>query len=153
MLRTHLNDAERTSAAYAELLTIEEDVPALRFMQARALESGDAGALAEILMRLSKQATDSEELRDLLYDYAHVQNFRLRNPALAVAPLHRILSELDPQFEPALDELMNAAETANDPIAMAFALTHCIERESDQSLQGRSVRAARGRVRAALARR
>lgn len=133
VLRTHLNDVERTSAAYAELLTIEEDVPALRFMQARALESGDAAALAEILLRLSKQATDSVELRDLLYDYAHVQNFRLRNPALAIPPLHRILSELDPHFEPALDEMLNAAETASDPIALAFALTHCIEREPDKA--------------------
>ncbi|HTU56916.1 MAG TPA: hypothetical protein VMF89_00760, partial [Polyangiales bacterium] len=135
VLRTHLNDAERTSAAYAELLTIEEDVPALRFMQARALESGDASALADILMRLSKQATDTEELRDLLYDYAHVQSFRLRNPALAIPPLHRILSELDPHYEPALDEMLNAAEMASDPIAMAFALTHCIERENDATFK------------------
>jgi tetratricopeptide (TPR) repeat protein len=131
VLRTHLNDVERTSAAYSELLTLEEDVPALRFMQARALESGDAAALAEIVLRLSKLATDPRELRDLLYDYAHVQNFRLRSPAVAIPALHRILTDLDPQFEPALDEMLSAAEAADDPIALAFALTHCIERETE----------------------
>lgn len=131
VLRAHLSDVERTTAAYAELLTLEEDVPALRFMQARALESGDSLALAELLLRLSKLESDPIQLRDLLYEYAHVQSFRLHKPELAVEPLRRIVSELDPKFEPALDELLDAAEAADDPDALSYALTQSIEREAD----------------------
>jgi len=131
VLHAHLNDVERTSAAYAELLTLEEDAPALRYMQARALETSDTRALAEVLLRLSRLESDPRELRDLLYDYAHLQSFRLHAPQLAVPVLRRILEELDPSFEPALDELLTAADAARDTDALVFALTRCVERESD----------------------
>jgi hypothetical protein len=130
-LHQRLNEAERASVAYSALLSIEEDAPALRFMQARALEADDPAALAQVLTRLSQLETDPHELRDLLYDYAHLQNLRLQGARLAIPVLRRILSELDPEFEPALDELVSAAEAADDPGALAEGLARMIERESD----------------------
>jgi tetratricopeptide (TPR) repeat protein len=130
-LHQRLNDAERATAAYEALLSIEEDAPALRFMQARALESDDPAALAQVLIRLSKLETDPRELRDLLYEYAHLQNFRLHGAELAIPVLRRILTELDPEFEPALDELISAAEAADDPGALAQGLARALEHETD----------------------
>jgi hypothetical protein len=106
-------------------------VDALRFMQARALQAGESAVLADILLRLCKLDSDPRELRDLLFDYAHLQTFRLRAPQLAVPVLRRILTELDAEFEPALDELLRAAEAAKDAEALAFALGRAIEREQD----------------------
>jgi tetratricopeptide (TPR) repeat protein len=130
-LHEHLNDAERASEAYQALLAIEEDPEALRFMQARALEADDPHALAEVLLRLAKLETDPHELRDLLYEFAHLQHFRLHAARVAIPVLQRILSELDPEFEPALDELISAAEAGDDAAALAFGLARSFERESD----------------------
>ncbi|HEY2733701.1 MAG TPA: hypothetical protein VGI70_06935, partial [Polyangiales bacterium] len=132
-LHEHLNDAERASEAYRMLLALEEDPEALRFLQARALETDDPAALAEVLLRLAKLESDPLELRDLLYEYAHLQNFRLDAPQAAIPILQRILTELDPEFEPALDELISAAERGRDPAALAFGLARALERESDRA--------------------
>ncbi|HEX4351654.1 MAG TPA: hypothetical protein VHZ95_02045, partial [Polyangiales bacterium] len=132
-LHEQLNDAERASDVYRTLLTIEEDPEALRFMQARALETDDASALAEVLLRLAKLESDPVELRDLLYEFAHLQNFRLSEPLRAIPLLQRILTELDPEFEPALDELISAAERGDDPAALAFGVARSLEREADRA--------------------
>jgi len=122
VLHQHLDDPERTAAAYSELLALEDDAPALRFMHARALGTGDLQAAADVLARLSKLTPPGETLRDLLYDYAHLLRFHLHAPALAVPVLRRILIELDPNFRPAQDELIEAAEAASDARALTWAL-------------------------------
>ncbi|MEY4577734.1 MAG: hypothetical protein RL701_2437, partial [Pseudomonadota bacterium] len=131
VLHAHMNDVERTSAAYAELLTLEEDVGALRFMQARALEASDLQAAGEILLRLSRQVTEPHAVRDLLFEYAHLQRAYLHAPSVAIPVLQRIISELDPDFAPARDELLHAAEAALETEALAFALSSFLERETD----------------------
>jgi hypothetical protein len=132
-LHEQLNDAERASQAYAQLLELQEDAEALRFMQARALEADDPARLADVLLRLSKIESDTQEQRDLLFEYAHLQNYRLDGRARAIVVLRRILDELDPEFEPALDELINAAEGAPDAVALAYALSRALDRETDPS--------------------
>jgi len=129
VLHSHLDDVERTAAAYTELLTLEDDTPALRFMHARALESGDLQAAADALARLAKLTPKGPVLRDLLYDYAHLLRFHLHAPELAVPVLQRILTELDAEFRPALDELIEAAEAASDARALVWALGLLLSRE------------------------
>jgi tetratricopeptide (TPR) repeat protein len=132
-LHERLNDPERAAAAYEALLTLEEDAPALCFMQARALEQNRPAALADVLLRLSKLETEPSELRDRLFEYAHVQHFQLHNARLAIPALQRILNELDPSFEPALDELISAAEAAEDAAALAQGLSLALDNEHDHA--------------------
>jgi tetratricopeptide (TPR) repeat protein len=141
ILHAQLRNDERAGAAYARLLALGEDAEALRFVQARALESDDPRLLADALLRLSRLEQEPRELRDLSFEYAHVQNRRLGAPAAAIPVLQRILSELDPEFEPALDELISAAQAANDDAVLAQALERQLLRESER--QGRAELAER----------
>ncbi len=131
VLHRELRDEDRAEAAYLRLLAIGEDTEALRFMQARALEQGDPHALGDALERLAKLEADPRELRDLLFDHAHLQHTQLQQPAAALPILRRILDELDPEFEPALDELVSAARAAGDDAELAGALERQLRREPD----------------------
>ena len=130
-LHERINDPDRAALAYEALLELEEDAPALRFLQARALEADEPRALADLLTRLSQIENDPVELRDLLFEYAHLQNFRLREPAVAIPVLQRVLRDLDPNFEPALDELISAAQAANNFPALAQGLSRALDAEGD----------------------
>lgn len=128
-LHTHLHDEARAEAVYAQLLALTEDAEALRYMQARALERDDPRAMADALWRLAQLERDPRELRELLYDYAHIQNYRLHQPAAALPVLRRVLFELDSEYEPALDEWLSAARAAGDDTALAEALERQLIRE------------------------
>ncbi|HKP62452.1 MAG TPA: tetratricopeptide repeat protein [Polyangiales bacterium] len=141
ILHAQLRDDTRAGAAYARLLALGEDAEALRFVQARALESDDPRLLADALLRLSQLEQEPRELRDLLFEYAHAQNRRLGAPVAAIPVLQRILTELDPDFEPALDELVSAAQAAGDDAVLALGLERQLLRESDR--QGRAALAER----------
>jgi tetratricopeptide (TPR) repeat protein len=131
ILHAELADEDRAEAVYARLLALGEDAEALRFMQARAFERGQPKVLADALLRLSRLESEPSELRDLLFDYAHLLRAQLQQPAAAIPILSRILNELDPEFEPALDALILAADAAGDASALAGALERQLKRESD----------------------
>lgn len=131
ILHTELEDDERAEAVFTRLLAIGEDAEALRFMQARAIERGQPKALADALLRLSRLETDPPELRDLLFDYAHLLRTQLGQPKAAIPVLSRILTELDPEFEPALDALIAAAEVAGDAPVLASGLERLLQRETE----------------------
>ncbi|HEX7479433.1 MAG TPA: hypothetical protein VF331_16640 [Polyangiales bacterium] len=131
LCETQLDDEPRAARLWQCLLELQEDAHALRFMQARALRSDDLPQLEHVLARLSKLEQDPKELRDLLYEQAHLLNFRLGRPSDAVAVLQRVVFELDPEFEPALDDLQSAAEAAGDHSTLARALEHQLTREHD----------------------
>lgn len=131
ILHTELEDDERAEAVFTRLLALGEDAEALRFMQARAIERGQPKLLADALLRLSKLEHEPPELRDLLFDYAHLLRTQLGQPKAAMLVLSRILNELDPEFEPALDALIAAAEVAGDAPALASGLERQLKRETE----------------------
>ena len=131
ILHSELDDDDRAETVFTRLLALGEDAEALRFMQARAIERGQPKALADALSRLSKLETDPGELRDLLFDYAHLLRTQLGQPEAAMTALARILNELDPEFEPALDALIAAAEVAGDAPVLASGLERQLKRESE----------------------
>jgi tetratricopeptide (TPR) repeat protein len=131
ILHDELDDDDRAEAVFTRLLAIQEDAEALRFMQARAIERKQPKLLADTLQRLARLESDPRELRDLLFDQAHLLRTQLEQPKAAITLLQRILSELDPDFEPALDALVAAAEAAGDPLVLAGALERQLKRETE----------------------
>lgn len=125
-----LEDANRAEQAWSQLLAVQEDVEALSFIRTYALQRDDVARLADALRRLSLLESDPIERRDLMYEHGHVLRARLGRPADAVVVLYHVL-ELDPEFEPALDELIEASKSAGDDAALAWALERAAPREPD----------------------
>ena len=71
----------RRGGGVGELLQLEEDVEALSFMRAQALQRDDAELLGQCLRRLATLEQDRGEKRDLLYEYGHLLRARLGRPA------------------------------------------------------------------------
>ena len=126
-----LDDDERATAAWRSLLLIEEDAEALRYLHARARRRDEPEAQAECLARLAAIEKDPAERRDLLFERGHLLRMRLGRPAEAVAVLREIVDGLDPDFEPALDELMIAAEAAGDFATLTATLERLVPRAAD----------------------
>lgn len=127
-----LDDDERATAAWRSLLLIEEDAEALRYLHARARRRDEAEAQADCLARLAAIEKDPAERRDLLFERGHLLRMRLGRPQEAVAVLREIVDGLDPDFEPALDELVIAAEAASDFTTLASALERLVPRAADE---------------------
>jgi tetratricopeptide (TPR) repeat protein len=127
-----LDDDERASSAWRALLLIEEDPEALRYLHARARRRDEAEAQVECLARLAAIEKDPLERRDLMFERGHVLRMRLSRPAEAIVVLKEIVERLDPEFEPALDELVIAAEAARDHATLASALDRLASRTADE---------------------
>ena len=126
-----LDDARAAEQAYTRLLALQEDREALSFVRAFALQHDDVERLADTLHRLAAIEQDPTEKRDLGYEHGRLLHTRLGKPKEAVAVLSWVLTELDPDFEPALDELLEAALAASDGAALAWALERAIGLEQD----------------------
>jgi hypothetical protein len=126
-----LGDDAGAEQAFAALLALEEDAEALEFLRARALQRDDAELLAGCLSRLAALEQDPTEKRDLLFDYGHLLRARLNRPAQAIAVLRGVIEQLDPDFEPALDELIEACEAASDRATLSWALERALAGEHD----------------------
>ena len=129
-LQGPLEDQERAEQAWTQLLALKEDSEALAFVRTYALQRDDVPRLADALRRLAALESDPTERRDLLYEHGHVLRARLDRSAEAIRVLYQVL-ELDPEFEPALDELIEASSAARDDAALAWALEHAVPREAD----------------------
>jgi tetratricopeptide (TPR) repeat protein len=135
-----LDDDAGAEVAWAELLQFEEDVEALSFIRAQALQRDDAELLGQCLRRLSALEHDRGEKRDLLYEYGHLLRARLGRPAEAALVLREVIEQLDPDFEPALDELIDACEAVSDQRTLAWALEQVLRRERDPERQAETAR-------------
>ncbi len=127
-----LGDEALAQRSYDRVLELEENAVALRYKQARALQDDDAETLSSVLARLAAIEADPREQRDLLYEHAHLLNLRLSRPADAIAVLRQVV-RLDPTFEPGLDELVSAAQAADDHDAHAEGLTQLMAAEAHPS--------------------
>lgn len=130
-LQGPLDDERGAEQAWSGLLQIVEDVEALQFMRAQAMQRDDMERLGDSLRRLAALESDPGERRDLLYEYGHLLHARLGRHAQAVGVLRAVLEQLDSEFEPALDELLEACEAARDAATLAWALELALSRERD----------------------
>lgn len=126
-----LDDETHAEAAWIKLLENIEDAEGLNFLRAQALRRDDMALLSDCLRRLSALELDPREKRDLLYEHGHLLRARLDRPADAVIVLRNVIEELDGDFEPALDEMVEAARAAGDERALVWAFERVLARETD----------------------
>jgi tetratricopeptide (TPR) repeat protein len=126
-----LDDEAAAETAWVKLLEISEDAEALNFIRGQALRRDDMELLSDCLRRLAALELDPREKRDLLYEHGHLLRARLDRPAEAVAVLRDVIERLDPEFEPALDELIEACRAANDERTLVWAFERVLELERD----------------------
>jgi hypothetical protein len=117
-----LDDESGAEKAWQNLLEIQEDRDALRFIRARAEKSGDFERQADALKRLVAIESDTTVQRDLLLDCAQILSWRIGRPQEATGLLVRILEELHAEYEPAIEELVKTCEAVGDLKALADAL-------------------------------
>ncbi len=130
-----LQDEEAAAQAWARLLKLQEDAEALGFLRAQALRRDDMALLCDCLKRLAALEPDVSEKRDLLYEYGHLLRARLGRPAEAARVLREVVEQLDRDFDPALDELVEACEATSDHASLAWALERVLERERDPEVR------------------
>ena len=87
----------------------------------RRLRVDDPAELAELAGRLAMQSSGRDERRELLFERALLLSDRLEQSAQALGVLHAIL-ELDPQFAPAIEELVALARNRQDYPNLALGL-------------------------------
>jgi tetratricopeptide (TPR) repeat protein len=121
-LAEHLDDADGAAASYRDLLELEEDEGALRFLRDYALHNDDPEQLAHMLQRLAAVVASDAERRDLWFDLAVVQHEKLSQSKPAADALKRILEGADPTFEPAIDLLLAISEAEDDRGGVMLAL-------------------------------
>jgi tetratricopeptide (TPR) repeat protein len=130
-----LDDDRGAEDAWSQLLSLEEDAEALSFLRAQALQRDDVELLGNCLPRMAALEQDRAEKRDLLYEYGHLLRARLARPAQAISVLREVIERLDPEFEPALDELIEACEAVSDQPTLAWGLERALSREHDPERQ------------------
>ena len=122
----HLQDEEAALLAYEDLLSLVEDVDALRFVQAWATHHDDSKRLADTLGRLARIEQSPTERRDLWMERGRIMRTQIGDPRSALAAYEEALM-VEPDFEPALDELLLCSELAGDHARQARALEHKIK--------------------------
>jgi tetratricopeptide (TPR) repeat protein len=121
-LAERVQDDAAAADAYRSLLELTEDEAALRFLRDFAVRNEDNEELSHTLRRLAALVTDNVERRDLLFDQAVLLHERMARSNEAAVALKRIVDEIDPQFEPAIELLATVAEATGDKPALALAL-------------------------------
>jgi tetratricopeptide (TPR) repeat protein len=121
-LAERLEDQDGAAEAYRSLLELGEDEAALRFLRQYAQLKDDNEELSHALRRLAALVEDKTERRDLLFDQAVLLHERMSRPSEAAVALKRIVNEIDPAFEPAIELLATVAEATGDQQALALAL-------------------------------
>jgi tetratricopeptide (TPR) repeat protein len=124
-----LRDEDAALQTWSRLLRVREDGEALAFLRGQALQRDDMVLLCDCLRRLAALESDASERRDLLYEYGHLLHARLARHPEAAAVLREICEQLDPDFEPALDELVEACEASGDTAGLCWALERVLGRE------------------------
>ena len=113
-LSTRLDDVSGAADAYRRLLESGEDEAALRYLRGVAQDEGNAGELADVLRRIAALTHDPAERRELLFEQAQVLHERLDRPQEASVALKRLVDDIDPRFEPAIELLAQVSETIGD---------------------------------------
>lgn len=126
-----LDDIKGAVAAFSALLAEQEDKEALELLRTYALGRDDIASVCNCLRRLAALETEREPKRDLLYELGHLLRARLDDPHGAVKVLREVIEHLDPEFDPALDELVTACEATGDTETLALAVERLSQREPE----------------------
>jgi len=140
LLIEKLDDQDAAAKVYRSILRITDDLEALRFLRIHAHQHDDTKRLVKILAKLVEVETDPKECCELLYEYGRLLNTRMKRPNDAIVALRRLLNDFDPQFEPAIEELLVASEKIGDPSVRVEALERQIAIETDPTTKIRLAR-------------
>lgn len=126
-----LHDDEAAADAYQQLLTLEEDRPALQFLRDHFARREQTPELVQVLQRLANCSENDADKRDLLLERAVLLHERLGALPEAISTLREILEQLDGGCESAIDLLASLSERSHDPHALALALERRLDRAID----------------------
>jgi hypothetical protein len=126
-----LDDIEGAVEAFRALLAEQEDAEALELLRTYALGRDDVDTVCDCLRRLAALETERDAKRDLLFELGHLLRARKHEPLAAVTVLREIVESIDPDFEPALDELVTASEETGDAQTLALAVERLSQREPE----------------------
>jgi tetratricopeptide (TPR) repeat protein len=122
-----LSEPMQAASAYRDVLEYREDEEALTFLLSAAREEQDWEATAGFCARLAEQLEDLSAARGLMYERAQVLVTELGRPRDAIATLRNLLTNLDPNYEPAIEWLAELAGNLGDIEGLALALTRRLD--------------------------
>jgi len=122
MQRDRLGDGDAARETLLALLEDGEDLDALGWLADDAEQRGDSSVAAEFLGRLAKASTEPAQKVSVLMREAALYAGALSDPAEAIARLERILDDLDPTNDEALEKIAELYAGTDDHGAAASAL-------------------------------
>lgn len=106
LCRGPLNDLHRAADAYLRILEIKPaDTEALDHLSVLLRDQGEYETLLEIFRRKLSLAENDDQRAAILLRMAELQEEKMRDPASAIATLHRLLQEVKPDDRTALSKL------------------------------------------------
>jgi tetratricopeptide (TPR) repeat protein len=128
LCRGPLNDLRRAADAYLRILEIKPTDPeALDQLSVLLRDQGEFETLLEIMRRKLELAEDDAGRASLLLRMAELQDEKMRDPAGAIATLHRLLHEVQPDNRPALSRLDNLCVRQERWVELADVLQHEVQ--------------------------
>jgi tetratricopeptide (TPR) repeat protein len=131
LLREPLARPVEAARVYREILDSHENAEAVGFLLETARGGGDSEAVAALSGQLATLVDDPQERRALLYERAQVLVTELGRPRDAIRALRDIVEKVDPEFEPAIDWLLELSSNLGDNAALASALSVRLARSRD----------------------
>ncbi len=122
MQRDRMGDGDAARETLLALLEDGEDLDALGWLADDAEQRDDAAAAAEFLDRLAKAATEPAQKVAVLLREAALYAGALSNPEDAIARYERILEDLDPTHDEALEKVAELYQGTDDHGSAASVL-------------------------------
>jgi tetratricopeptide (TPR) repeat protein len=128
LLSEQVGDEKAAADTWKSILEITDDPEALSFVRVFAQKSGDFLNLVGVLERLANQQTDNGQACALLFERAEMFENRLNQPEKALSVLRAVL-DLDPEYEPAIDKVVDLSKKLNAYQDLVDALEKKLVRE------------------------
>jgi tetratricopeptide (TPR) repeat protein len=130
LLRGPLSQPAQAAEVYREVLAREENREALMFLLETARLQGESENVATLSTRLAALSEDQDERRSLLFQSAQVLVTELGRPRDALHALREIVERVDPEYEPAIEWLVELAGNLGDSAALASGLMRRLARST-----------------------
>jgi len=125
-----LHKPEEAAATYRAVLEQQENTEALSYLLSTAREEHAAETTAALCARLAASVEDAAAARALLYERAQLLVTVLGRPRDGITTLGRLLTEVDPDYEPAIEWLSELAGNVGDNAGLALALTRRMQKSA-----------------------